>query len=284
MCFPGDGRQHGIVLASLYRLLQCNFTLAPKEELSTEEIEEIGIAPQHVLAFANLMTLTKDLVQPNVALAPETILCLPPTLSTLTGFRGLLLHRKYLQSSASCDYSPSSSSVTTPVPHDLTKENTNQSVTREVLERTDGENVSVPTTVDDNADLPEITSQINQEDPPTESGQEEGSQSLIILESEEVVVDNNAIQSSALVSESDVTCAVNDPTHRDEPISEHEEMDIGDDTIDETMPVDEETLFESEEEEEHNEEQIFGDRVADSLLLSRLLTLFYWPGIMSTMQ
>ena len=37
-----------------------------------------------------------------------------------------------------------------------------------------------------------------------------------------------------------------------------------------------------EEEEEH--QPVFGDENADMLLLSRMISVFFWPGIMSTMK
>jgi hypothetical protein len=51
---------------------------------------------------------------------------------------------------------------------------------------------------------------------------------------------------------------------------------------------------EQEDEDDSDDEEIsyprrkpdeitFGDKIADSLLLTRLMTLYFWPGIMSSM-
>ena len=97
MSFDGDGREHGLVLGAFYRLLRCNFTKWPSENSTDEELKEAGIAEQHQLPFRNLIGLVKE--NTTTGLDKRKVI-IAPNLNSLTGFRGLLLHRKYLRSSA----------------------------------------------------------------------------------------------------------------------------------------------------------------------------------------
>jgi len=85
------------VLGAFYRLLRCNFTNWPSENSTDEELKEAGIAEQHQLPFRNLIGLVKE---NTIAGLDKRRVIIAPNLNSLTGFRGLLLHRKYLRSSA----------------------------------------------------------------------------------------------------------------------------------------------------------------------------------------
>lgn len=263
----------------MYRLLQCNFTRAPTTELSEDEIEVLGIPSQHVLAFANLMKLVKDIARPNAGLAPETILCLPPTLNTLTGFRGLLLHRKYLQSSASCEYTPpgvvAGDAAVTEFSEELTED---RNLNPDISEWIDEDGTSEPSSEfndeGSNHSIMEAKEEI-----------QSGSKSQICYIDQVISIrqpesnDGDGAIEPSISGPSTISVRV-----LDEPITEDNQMSGGkavdDDSQDEC--VDQSSHSDVQEEEDY--EQMFGDPMADSLLLSRMLTVFYWPGIMSTME
>ncbi len=273
----------------------------PEEEPSEEEMEELGIAPQNHLPFINLLSLTKDISRPNITAVPETILCLPPTLNTLTGFRGLLLHRKYLQSSASCEYilpERDSNRVTiTECTDETTTGSNRQSETvpmetnAEEMEASPSdyqENISfVGTDVGPATEFSGVNETSSTIDSHTIAHDRENSQ--VISDTREENGDNVAT-SSTLITPSNVEYVSNSTQPYDEPMSEEDEIhNMEDSTIETADQVYDNsqslhTSSSDSEVEEENEGETFGDRMADSLLLSRLLTLFYWPGIMSTMQ
>ena len=85
------------MLGAFYRLLRCNFTKWPSENSTDEELLNAGIAEQHQLPFRNLIGLVKE--NTTTGLDKRRVI-IAPNLNSLTGFRGLLLHRKYLRSSA----------------------------------------------------------------------------------------------------------------------------------------------------------------------------------------
>ena len=141
LSLPGDGREHGLILAILYRLLDCNFTRMPKGDLSEEQFEKLGIKDQDVGSFNVLRTLIEEMPKKKAVCAADPCgsrdelvedensrtasagkeatefgsedsepsvppYFLPPTLATLVGFRGLLLHRSYLKTTAAAQCKP----------------------------------------------------------------------------------------------------------------------------------------------------------------------------------
>lgn len=202
LCFPGDGREHGIVLSCLYRLLQCDFTLAPTidEDFDPDKAVDLGIAYENYLPFKELMAITKDVPVPENSKRIGNEKWLPASLGTLVGYRGLELHRNYLESSAS-----------------LALENV--ATSNELVE-------------DDEDDPVENVASEPDEDDPKEgtSGQSE-------LVTQEVEIPG--------------TSASNEQIGENGP--------------------------------QNAEKTTFGDEFADDLLFSRMMTLFYWSGIMSSM-
>ena len=98
--FPGDARNQSIVLAAFYRLLRCHFDRAPKQVMPEEELEQIGIKPLDGMSFNHLIRMMAT-VAPSSALIPlaSEVSPLPPDYFSLVGYRGLLLHRPYLEHS-----------------------------------------------------------------------------------------------------------------------------------------------------------------------------------------
>jgi hypothetical protein len=202
----GDGRENGIIFASLYRLLQCNFTLAPNpDDLNEDECEELGICTKkrhtYYYAFFVAMDLVKDI--PGIASLTGQLPRLPPSLGTLIGYRGLEQHRDYLQSSASRPFVAWRQNNATITELDGDDE-TN------ALEGSSGQSGTVPNSVE--------------VEEPIESGSNE---------------------------------------QEDEDGSDDEEI---------SCP------------RRKPDEIIVGDKIADSLLLERMIALFFWPGIMSYMS
>ena len=109
-CFPGDGREHGLILTCLYRFLNCRFdsTLVPAMEERTEErLLELGVEKADHGCFTNLLDLVEDLppTQPNLDIPLRSFeerksKFLPPTLTTFAGTRGLLLYTPALEMQA----------------------------------------------------------------------------------------------------------------------------------------------------------------------------------------
>jgi hypothetical protein len=248
LTFAGDGREYGIIMASLYRLLNCNFTLAPEGELSEDELFDLGIQDIHHLTFTNLLKLVVGIAPSAVEF--DKIYCLPPSLTSLAGFRGILLHRKYLERSASLPYEPPQAAAPTliaiegpteePVAGPSRGHQPIESVTIE--DEPNEERASAPTS--------ENTTNVSLREMPTESMDCDEPSTF----EKNVDVDQNVTVSS----KDDVGQAK--ATNLEASTSQNEEG--------------------SEEEEE---EPVFGNAEADSLLLSRMISVFFWPGIMSTM-
>ena len=228
----------------MYRLLKCNFSLAPKEELDEDQLDELGIPEVHQLTFTNLMNIIKEIVPPVIEFIQETPICLPPSLNALAGFRGILLHRRYLESSASRPYVPPQPAVA-PLP---ANEETAQepepiagpSNGAEPIESVVGNGLNRKNRLSHSYE----SSRMEYDEPlPSTSG---------------VDAVNQQVSDSLTLSES--TEAAQNP----ENVLQNEENNA------------------EEEEEEH--QPVFGDENADMLLLSRMISVFFWPGIMSTMK
>lgn len=147
------------------------------------------------------MNIVKDIPVPDIASRTGQLHWLPPSLGTLVGYRGLDLHRDYLQSSASRPFVASQNNATiTELDGD---DETN------ALEGPSGQSGTVPNSV----------------------------------EVEEPIASGSNVQ-------------------EDEDDSDDEEI---------SYP------------RRKPDEITFGDKIADSLLLTRLMTLYFWPGIMSSM-
>ena len=251
-------------------MLQCNFTLAPKEEPSEEEMDELGISPHDYLPFVNLLKLKDGVGDNSFTFVPESIVCLPPTLNTLTGFRGLLLHRKYLQTSASAEYNPPERRDTVQIT-ECPDERTGNSVKESIVEH---EEVTVTETESSDHNQTELESLPVAETVPVDV---QGDQGQIQFE----LRDREGVQVASVTVPRDV----ND--HVMVPASEFDESNsqIGSEMVSAANNTERDPLENLNSSDlEEDDEDFFGDRKSDSLLLSRLLTLFYWPGIMSTIQ
>ena len=210
LCFPGDGREHGIVLSCLYRLLQCDFTLAPTidEDFDPDKAVDLGIAYENYLPFKELMAITKDIPVPSISDRIGQDKWLPASLGTLMGYRGLDLHRNYLISSASLELeNVANSNELVEDYEDDSMENAASEPDEDAMEGPSGQPEPVP-------------KELEVEKPGTSASNEQ-------------------------VGENDPPNGENDPPN---------------------------------EERKH-----FGDKIADGLLFTRMMTLFYWPGIMSSM-
>lgn len=278
------------MLACLYRILQGNFTLAPKEGITAEKMEEFGVDEHVYLAYESFISLIKDLEPPNFTAAEGQVICLPPTLTTLAGFRGLLLHRKYLITSAKQEYTSRPTSEARVVEIENTDARPGSS--------SQGDNAVTDMCVD-STDEPGIEASTNpqvQQELPTTAPEPNGAL-------------NNGCQIPSQENEN-TTNAVNDEQVSDEtqPTNQgasHAVMEILPDSAPESgvflLEPDESMLDEAQDffnyqtsdegsesdeemEEEMEEEVHFGNKEADALLLSRMLSLFYWPGIMSTIK
>lgn len=265
LCFPGDGRELGITFTSIYRLLQCNFTLAPEmAEFTEENCERFGIAYENYLPFKELLNLTKNLPVPELSVRTGQLHWLPPSLGTLTGYRGLDLHRAYLHACASA-----------PI---VTERNT-ATITEIPDEPTPGpsgyQSAVVPRTLDVGKKANASGGNAQQENNP-------------VLGAPVSLTGRSEIEQSFRN-----TANPSGKTNRIVPGND-ERNSIG-----ASIQVENETSSETEtDEEEVDEDEVevetpqppnvpndvyFGDRIADSLLLSRLTTLFFWSGIMGSM-
>ena len=104
--FPGDGRQHGLVLTAVSRLLNCDFSVL--ETLDHRQPQDLskcfimdGIDTVNVLPLQNMIEMRHELPssderQPH---RDESVL-MPPTIHTIVGLRGLQLQSKLIRSSA----------------------------------------------------------------------------------------------------------------------------------------------------------------------------------------
>ena len=235
MSFDGDGREHGLVMGAFYRLLRCNFSYWPPENSTEDELLDFGIAEQLQLPFRNLIRLVKG--NSSAGLDQRQVI-IPPNLNSLTGFRGLLLHRKYLRSSA---HSAEEVNVDDPA--------------------------SVTTSVDSGAGPSQVTSSYDyQFDPST-------------------VVRNYGVPGSSSSSNPPVPehgyyidnsqcpmppqCAVPNVVY-----SSAQRVD--------EMYSSEVNTMNSEHDGTAPDGPTFGDAKADALLLSRLISVFFWPGVMSS--
>ena len=234
-------------------------------------MNEFGIAPQNHLLFINLLKHIEGIVPPNTTAAPETIICLPPTLNMLTGFRGLLLHRKYLQSSASREYTPPERServTITECTDGMTADSNRQ---LDVSSETNVEMESLPNNRQERpgAVFPIISERVDS--PQTEAHCSESRQAITSSQ------ENGEKMNSSATLPNEESVSDSDEPMPERGSAEDSTIEAANGTFNE-MP----SITDSEVDGE-NEDAVFGDRRADSLLLSRLLTLFYWPGIMSTL-
>ena len=103
--YPGDGREHSLIQGTLYRLLDANLTLINLDEQTMERegsemVEERllndGVDKTDHLPLIYLSRLIKEL--PSQCESDPLDNLLPPTINTLVGLRGLMLHRKLLDS------------------------------------------------------------------------------------------------------------------------------------------------------------------------------------------
>ena len=107
---PGDGREHGLIQACLFRILDCKLSKFPSPDALDDHLEEQGIEEQDVAPFRVLRSLIdemrdQDPSQDSSSAANEpNDDCLPATLSTLVGFRGLLRHAEHLETTAAMPY------------------------------------------------------------------------------------------------------------------------------------------------------------------------------------
>ena len=247
LSFAGDGREYGLILASLYRLLNCSFTLAPKGELSEDELFDLGIRDIHQLTFTNLLQLT-DGIAPSVV-EFDKILCLPPSLTSLTGFRGILLHRKYLETSASLPYEPAEA----PAPNLV------------AIEGPPEDPVAGPS---------------RQHQPIESITAEKGSNEVTGAPSPEKPT-NVSLQE---LSVERIDCDKPQPSSSEKNVDEVSSVVISlEDHAEENKNPETDESQNEEGSEEEEEEPFFGNAEADSLLLSRMISVFFWPGIMSTM-
>ena len=110
-CFPGDAREHGLILACLYRFLDVRFdpSLIPVEnERTSEKLSELGIEDADQGSLQNLCDLVR--LMPNQDESPSVhssqsfgerkCKFMPPTLATFAGTRGLLLYTPALEMQA----------------------------------------------------------------------------------------------------------------------------------------------------------------------------------------
>jgi len=246
LAFVGDGREYGLISACIYRLLNCSFTLAPKGELSEDELFDLGIKDIHHLTFTNLLQITDGLAPPVVEF--DKIICLPPSLTSLAGFRGILLHRKYLETSASLPYEPPEAPAPTLVAIEGPPE---EPVAGPSRQHQSIESVAIEDGLDTTSAPPlENTTNV--------SLQESSVESMDCDEPQPCSSEKNVdpVQNVAISSE-----------------------DAAEQAKDTNLEADE-----SQNEDSEEEEPVFGNAEADSLLLSRMISVFFWPGIMSTMQ
>ena len=106
-CFPGDAREHGLVLGGLYRFLKCNFDsdLVPAKDRRTPEVLlKIGFEKADHGTLTNLFDLIplipneqQDLAYSSFSFEERKRRFLPPTLPTFAGTRGLLLYTPALE-------------------------------------------------------------------------------------------------------------------------------------------------------------------------------------------
>ena len=295
LSFPGDGREHGIVLACLYRLLHCNFTLAPKGDLTEEQVEQLGIPPQHVSAFINLLSLTRDMLPPpsTISTSLDNFLYLPPTLNTLVGFRGLLLHRKYIQSSA-WEGKPLEVTITE-IPNEHSEGNDEEAEVMEVEQATE----SLPSSATESQII--LHSNEGNSQPSDGPENQELNSSVTLVEStgcsnkenEKSLTEPDHRESNSSATSVDCGTTVDERVEEESEDanpnekSMEEEVEIASMSSESTgQHKDQGSTNDSgsEYEEEDSPDSYFGNRRADDLLLSRLMALFFWPGVMSTTQ
>lgn len=289
----------------------------------------MGLAPQDTLPFKNLLQLIEGFVSPSDA--PEPISCLPPTLSTLTGFRGLLLHRKYLQTSASRDYVPPER-VERPPSVIITEFVSEESVTGShgniedsngaESETTSSAVVNDPLAMDDHQQLSLREGSIISTEPEGQRRDEvevpiqeecvQGSDDLrggfTDSRMADAEVTSNIVLAEQLKLSEVLVCSAGPAQELradlqefiqegmeaslEQSEEEEEEEDIEDQDYNATEDDDaveaDDVEGRRKEGADGSDEEVadgpyFGDRRADSMLLYRLISLFYWPGIMSTM-
>ena len=107
---PGDGREHCLILAALYRLLGCNFSsdlIPAQDRRQAEDLTRLGIESADHGAFTNLLDLIPAIPDDGSdarwlphSFEQRRIRFLPPTLATFTGTRGLLLYTPALDMQA----------------------------------------------------------------------------------------------------------------------------------------------------------------------------------------
>ena len=174
---------------------------------------------------------------------------IPPTLSTLTGFRGLLLHRKYLQSSA-VNLTPSSD-----VPNPAQLQSNAREERQELVEKSTSSTAEEP-----------VAGPSHDRTDPCPAGNstqgEHPSQEELQLETE-----NGTRTPDPLALDESFPHGIHflaTPMESETPALEQRPVDSATDGVE--------------------EQQSFGDPNADKLLLQRLISLFALPGIMSRMK
>lgn len=261
----------------------------PASETTEEDLEELGIVPENTLPVLELLKLVQGIVPPEDAAAAESISCLPPTLSTLTGYRGIDLHLKYLEMSASRDYIPPGQHHPEGDATDELQQNISTANEQSSSQNGSSRAPDVAASSKDNEGscdgiptrLLASTTNASEKDVVVEAIVPETSEAMSAESQPSTGVEKTAELELG-------TCESSDNSRLNTP-------DLGPDDDGSSMAYDDHrplssandsrTVFDAEEEDDSNEGVVptFGDPKADSMLLSRLLTLFYWPGIMSTM-
>jgi len=263
----------------------------PASETTEEDLEELGIAPENTLPVLELLKLVQGIASPEDPAAAESISCLPPTLSTLTGYRGIDLHLKYLEMSASRDYVP-------PAQQQNPSEGDATGVLEQSISSANGQPLS-----QNGASLASVAVASSNDI----EGSGDGIPSRVSASTIDIPEKDKVVQVALLKAfestsaESQSLTMVEETAEMELCVSENGDQsrlttpDLGPDDDGSSMAYDEHrplssandspTVFDGEDEGDSNEGLVstFGDPKADSMLLSRLLTLFYWPGIMGTM-
>lgn len=269
--------------------------MAPKEELTVEQMEELGVEDHNFPGYESFISLIKDMEAPTSLAAPENIICLPPSLSTLVGFRGLLLHRKYLITSAKQEYALPQLNQTRIVELDDSEARPGSSSQRDdtisPMETTSPMEMgdhSAKSTNGDSLEIEPSESPVPTLEPsslgidrPTTSNQDKDISVTAVDEELEQRHLNSIANHEKPENMAEI---MPESTHQSEYLLEPDEsmFDEAQNFFDGQSQI---SVEESGPEEELEDVELqFGNKEADALLLSRLLSLFYWPGIMSTVK
>ena len=244
---PGDGRDNGLVLGSLYRLLNCKFTSFPCGDCSEDELQERGIMKLHHLPFQTFRQLLDEL--PPTDFSQRNVI-LPPNLSTLAAFRGLLLHRKYLMTSAAQETDSSSADT-----------------------------ASVMSAASDTGNNDKDIAPADEESPDCQmrsaAKEKESAPTNDVSEKNRGSTDPSPPECDQI--EEDVASAHGETVDCEMRNAEEEEKRA-------STPAD--SVAETNHGRGHQNDQVllddFGHFQADWLLLKRMSALMFWPGVMST--